>query len=1284
VNSTIKWLLRAVETLAWTLFFAFAVVVLVLRFRILPDIERYHDDIVSIVSATIGQPVKLGAIRAGWLGLRPQVNFYDVRVYDSAGREALVLPEVENVLSWRSLLRGGLRLHSLVIDHPRLAVRRDADGAFYVAGIKLESTAGGGGLADWILDQNEIAVRNAQIDWLDEKRKAPLLELAALDFRLANRGSEHSIGFSARPPPALGAALDVRAELAGRTVSQLSAWNGRVYVELGATDLAGWRSWIDYPIDVQRGQGALRFWATLQNGQPRDATLDLELARVVARLGRNLPPFELASLSGRVRAQEREGGYEVSAHQLAFAPPRGPAMSPADFRVAWRPAGALPEGGSASANAIEIEPLAHMAESLPLPPELRKRLADLAPRGHLLDAKVDWTGPPTEPTQYSGRVRFADLAIRAWERVPGFDGLAGALELSDAKGSLRIAARKSTVEIPGILAEPRIAFDVLNAQLDWERKADRIALNLVSLAFANADAEGRASGTYVTEPGGRGTIDLTAQLSRAEGTAAARYLPPPPILNEPTYEWLKRAIVSGRGSDAHLRLRGNLRDFPFVDPATGDFQVSARVEKGVLDYLPGWPRIEDIDAQLLFDRDRMEVTGRSGTILGAKLANVRAGIPKLARGAHLLIAGQAEGPTSEFLRYLDASPVGRMLGDFTSDMSAIGRGRLNIKLDIPLGEAHATKVAGDYEFLSNTVSLQPGLPPVERVGGKVAFTESSSTVRGVHGRIFGGTVTVSGGSQAGAGVDIAAKGDALVAAMQPVLDHPWRRFLGGSFSYAAGVSVRGGRTRIAIDSSLRGVSSALPPPLAKSGPEALPLHLELFPSEGGTRDRISVTLGRLARAEFLRRRQGEGMSVQRAAVAISPGGEAMRLPERPGTLVYGSLPALDADRWLGLGPGSDAELPALALDLKLGVLDIFGRRLHDVAVRAGADAAGWSSTVEAKELAGDVSYRNERGGQLVARLARFAVPEEYPGAARGVDATRARDLPSLDIAADQFSYRGKQFGRVEIVAQHAPGGWRIDRVAMVNPDGSISGRGVWQTVPPVRTSLQLTLEAGHAGELLARFGYPKLVKGGKAHMEASAEWAGEPMTIDYPTLTGHVKLDATDGQFQEIEPGLGKLISLMSLQALPRRLTLDFRDVFSKGFQFDRIGAAAHVERGQMSVKDFKMRGSAAEVEMTGGVDLTKETQNLSVRVVPSIGDSASTALLLVNPLLAFPAALAQKILKDPLGHIFAFNYSITGSWSDPKVVKTGATAQSVRDEGAPPAVDGQKKDAEEKKAEQK
>ena len=163
----------------------------------------------------------------------------------------------------------------------------------------------------------------------------------------------------------------------------------------------------------------------------------------------------------------------------------------------------------------------------------------------------------------------------------------------------------------------------------------------------------------------------------------------------------------------------------------------------------------------------------------------------------------------------------------------------------------------------------------------------------------------------------------------------------------------------------------------------------------------------------------------------------------------------------------------------------------------------------------------------------------------------------------------------------------------------------------------------------------------RANLQGSLSWQGEPATIDYPTLGGELKLQADDGQFLEIQPGFGKLISLMSLQALPRRIGLDFSDVFSKGFQFDHIGAEARIEDGLMGIKEFRMRGSAAEVQTTGEVDLARETQNLNVRVVPALGDSAATALVIVNPVAGVAAAIAQRPAPRPVARRRAASHAV-------------------------------------------
>jgi uncharacterized protein YhdP len=216
----------------------------------------------------------------------------------------------------------------------------------------------------------------------------------------------------------------------------------------------------------------------------------------------------------------------------------------------------------------------------------------------------------------------------------------------------------------------------------------------------------------------------------------------------------------------------------------------------------------------------------------------------------------------------------------------------------------------------------------------------------------------------------------------------------------------------------------------------------------------------------------------------------------------------------------------------------------------------------------------------------------------------------------------------------------------------VTGSGLWRTSATGGTSLALELEAADVGRFLERLGRANLVQGGSAKASARLAWDGEPTAVDLGSLAGTVTLQAESGRFLQIEPGIGKLVSLMSLQNLPRRMILDFGDVFYNGFQWDSIGATASIERGVLETRDFRMLGGAAEVQMQGTVDLARETQKLRVRVVPGLDGTASTVTgMMVSPQIGIAALIAQKLLKNPLGQMFAYQYDVTGDWSSPTVV---------------------------------
>jgi len=1261
---------RLVVVLGWTavgVYFAAAAVVLGLRYWLLPNIAQYSGFIEQAVSRTIGERVTIGAIRAGWQGLRPELDLTDFKIYDREGRVALSLPVVETTVSWTSFAFGSLRFHSLAFEQPDLEIRRDAEGRIYVAGMELRDDRAGPDISIWLLSQREIVVRNASVTWDDEQRAAPRLELSGVTFALRNRGALHRFGLRAQVRAELASTLDLRGELRGGSVGRLQDWTGRLFAELDYTDLAAWQRWIDYPLEINSGKGGIRVWLGLSGGRLNEAVADVALAGVSTRLSRDLPLLGLDYLEGRLGAKRLGNGFEVLGKRLSLKSGGEVALAPADFDVRWEPASAdRPQRGELQANALELEPLAHLAEFLPLPRQLRQRLADLAPRGGVFDLKLAWDGEPDRPGHYSVRGRFSNLGARAAEHIPAFSGLTGHVEANENGGNVSLVSARTNVDLPGILPGGGASLDTLSGQIAWLAARDGLELKFSNVALANRNFAGVLFGSFATRRDGPGIIDLTGSFSRVEGRSVQDYIPRLPAK---VVDYLRSSVQSGQGHDVRLRLKGDLRDFPFDDPKKGSFQVVGKVSGVNFDYAKAWPRLEGVSGELVFEGRQMRIFASKGAVLGARIANVKATIPDLFHDNEVLtVEGQADGPTSEFLRFVAVSPVTGFIDGFTQDMRATGNGRLQLRLELPIRRLGQSRVTGSFQIAGNQVVIDPDVPPLTQVGGRIDFTESGINARNLGGQFLGGPAVISAATQADGTVLVTTQGNATMAGVRRLIDLPLQDRMSGNTAWRGSMSIKGRAFDLAVESNLQGVALDLPPPLGKTAAESMAFRLERtnnaqsealrrfqvqrIPPRG---DAVMLTIGSAVNGVIVRAREGERLAVARAALGLN---ERAPAPDRPGIVAAGSLPYLDLDRWRTLF-GSDDVAPTLpaALNVRIGVLDVEGKRVNELTLRATRSAAVWTASVSAREMTGDITWRPEGQGRVIARLGHFTVPESTPGAI--LEARPSRELPALDIIADDFVMGEKKLGKLELVAVNQARDWRIEKLVLTTAESTLSAEGYWQSwAARPSTSVNVKLDVSDAGKYLDRMGYPGTMRGGHARLEGKLAWAGSPQEIDYPTLMGNVTLRVEKGQFLRADPGVAKLLGILSLQSL---LTFDLRDLFREGFVFDAIASNASITKGVLTTRDFDMRGAAARVGMTGDIDLTHETQNLRLRVVPALGDSAATAatlLLKINPVTGLGALIAQRILKDPLGQIFSLQYTVTGTWSDPKVVRVSFDAE--------------------------
>lgn len=1251
-------LTRYAGGLLFVLWLGFAVLVTALRFVVLPQVGDYQPQIERAASEALGQPVSIGRIEARWRGLNPDLILNDVRISDRQGQPAFALQQVDAVLSWTTLLRGRLALSLLAVEGPVLHVRRETSGRISIAGIEADDSGDDPAALRWVLEQSHIRIRNATIVWEDRLRDAPPLILEDLQFGLDNRGRHHRLGLTAVPPAALASRLDLRADVVGNLGEAIAELSGKAFIQLDYADLAGWRPWIDYPVRVAEGRGALRVWGEQQDGVSR-LTADVALEDVRVRLGRYVPELALASLRGRLLGSYAADAWSVTGRKVELLTDDGVRVPPTDFHADWKQAGQGEIAGNATATALDLGVLTRLAGYVPLDAASRRLLERHRPAGRVDELKASWRIAGDTLRQYAVKAGFKDLGLEADGKIPGASGLSGKIEANDKGGQLTLESEGVRLSLPAVFPGPDIVLDRLQSRAQWKIDASgKIDVALDRLDFSGPDATATARGTYAYTGDGPGVIDLAANIPKADGTAVWRYMPR--VVNAEVSRWLRRGIVSGQASEGKFVLKGDLRDFPFRDPSTGIFLITAKARGVKIDYADAWPAISNVEGEMRFNHG-MRIETHRGNILGAELGKVVVEIADFDAGpiTHLKVRGEASGPTGEFLKFIEQSPVTRSIDRFTEGMSAVGNGRLDLGLEIPLEKVEASTVQGEYRFQGNQVQVVSGLPPVTQVNGRLRITEKSVLADDVTGRLFGGPMKLKVRNE-GDKVVIQASGTATAAALREHFAWPGMEHLSGSAGWRTDIGIRKRNADFLVESDLVGVSSSLPDQFNKTATTPLALRLERSGLDVA-REQWRVTVGKLARGQIVLRADAAGSVLEKGVIAV--GDAELKLPEK-GLLIAASQPYIDGDAWKRALVGGSGAKPApatgdaassLTLQVRTPQLRLLGRDYHNVDVSLRPREGGWLIGLNMREALGELIWRSAGDGFVEGRLKRLVV---QPSAAAGGDGEPSLidSLPGMNLTVDDLILGEKALGQLDIRARNIGGTWQLENVSLRNPDGQLKGHGQWQKHGRNATRLDFELTSANVGRLVERLGYGDVVRRGQASLSGAVDWQGPLLTIDYPSLSGKLTVHAEKGQFNKLEPGVGKLLGLLSLQALPRRLTLDFRDIFSDGLAFDSIDGKLDVAKGIMrTAEPLLIKGPAAQVRIEGETDLKNESQDLTVEVRPELSTAAAVGAALVNPVAGAAALVASTVL--PINRLFSYRYHVSGTWNDPKVAKAGGTA---------------------------
>lgn len=1263
---------RVVRNLAWVMFFSLGLLVLVVREVLVPRAQEFQPQIIAALERATGLAVEIEALSADWQGVRPRFEVAGLTIRSVDGVDEFRLERVDAVLSWRSLLRARLQFHQFVVHDPRLVIRRDATGRVFVGGVEMLSDRGATALPAWLLGHREVMVSNAQVDWQDELRGAPLLTLDKVNARLNVRGARYRFALQGRSVGQTAGVFDLRGDMIAETPSSLFSWNGQLYAALDEIDLGDWQAWIDLPL-LQQGRGAIRAWLDLEDGEILSVMSELVMAEGVVQAVDDQPALPVALLRGRINYRPlTEGGLDLSATALEIVLDEGVRIGPTEVALRLLPKPDNPLAiGRFSASQLDLGGLTQLSTYLPLPAQVRTYLDALSPGGQVTDFLLEWRNALDQAPAWTLDARFEQLSAQPDGPFPGVSGLSGHVQGDQASGRFQLDSRAAVVDMPRVFPEPRLALATLFVEGGWQRRDHEWEILLEGFRFENEDVAGNGSGRYRTVSGARGEIDLNVQLTRAQAAAVWRYLPYQ--VGGATQKWIRSALLDGSVPDARLRLSGDLNDFPYDKGEEGQFLVTVQVANASLRYAEGWPLIEAINGQLRFEGAGMRIVADSGRILDVALGEVVADVPQLgiSTGEIMTLTGKATGATDSFLRFIEESPVRRYIGGFTGGLQAEGRGELDLQLELPLKSIAEASVKGEYRFSGNRLIVLDGLPPLTEARGRVSFTETTLDIPEAGARVLGDAMRLTAESVQGGGVHFKMSGGAAIRALRQQYDWPVLSHLSGSAAWQAEVEILKDDVAIRVGSTLEGVSSSLPSPFNKRSVETWPLQVQIGLSEAGAREhvRAQVADGRLE-LDLTRRKRSSGWELEQGGIGIF----APARVADGGVMVSSRLDALDLDAWRSAlgpvdptgGPQGERDLASslAAVDVQVGKLKAWDVDFSDFTLTATAHHGAVQGRIASAEAQGSFLWDGADGGALQARLEHLVIGDERAVEASSfqqglvVDETPLRHLPALDVVAERFTLRGMNLGRLALTARNDDGRWWLDALELASEHGQFAGSGWWQPGGAMWTELSFSLVSNDVGALLTSLGYPAVVNGGQVEMNGQTAWAGTPVRMHHPSLTGQVRMEASQGQFRKLEPGVGRLLGILSLQALPRRLTLDFRDVFSEGFAFDLISGSLSMDTGVMVTDDLQIAGPAARIWVTGRADLAKETQDLEVLVHPTLTESVAigAAAGLINPVAGVVAFLAQRVLSDPIERMFAFSYAITGTWSDPVVERVSGS----------------------------
>jgi uncharacterized protein (TIGR02099 family) len=1071
---------------------------------------------------------------------------------------------------------------------------------------------------------------------------------------------------------AVDATVDLPDDLGGRlTVSATQllsdppedrGWD--VTVEVDNVELAGVTAM--QPAEAARfdsGRGDVELSLAYANKRIQSATAEIDIDDIA------IAGLTDLAVSGRLEFLMDDDGWLVAANGLRATTPTGewPA-SMLRFEASTDDQGKIV---MIDAQASYLD-FAHVPVVEPwLTEEQREFLADYDPSGVIRDLALTVSDIDTETPNFDISVSFKDLGIAANGNRPGVRGLSGSLRADRTSGLLEVDSNNLVVTAALVLGQP-LGMDGAIGTIIWRRSNDRTTVLSDSIVLRNEIFESETNvEVSFADSGGAPFVDLQSTFSVSDVAQASQFVPFMPKRPRMS-QWFHEGLLAGHIPRGTARLYGPLDKFPF-DEGEGQLLIQGTVRDGVLEYLPKWPVATVIEAEVIVENMSLR-SGRSHVInAGNEIVNGKVEIANF-RQPVMTISGLATGTMESFRQLCVQSPISEMFGGQLEKIAVSGDATASLDLRVPIRDWQNFTFTAQLQTSDGSLQFEGFNPPLTDLSGIVTIEREDIGSESLGGRFLGEPVVIeleqAPDTMPGFRVIANATGGATAEALEEELGLPVNNRATGTAAYSARLLFPRGKVEppspftIEVETDLAGMAIDLPEPLGKQQDDAIDVFASILLPKGGE---MIASTGRASdllswQIEFAK---DNVWDLDRGVVTFGAEPVDSSTAETRGLHLRGTTGFVYAQDWFDLRKDSATEHGVAdrirSIDMTVDDLHLLGQHLVNHHIRVDRGANEWIVQLDGENVLGAVSvpYDFNAGQPIVVEAERMLLPgdEDDDRPPAQVD---PRSLPPISISAQETAFGNRRVGAVEAEFERTADGLVAEGIVATNDTFEIVGNGSWviDEADPAghRSLVTATLTSTDVETTMRQLDYDPGIKGDELSMLFNLSWSGGPNEDLYDTLDGDVKVNIGAGQLSEVKPGAGRVFGLMSIAALPRRLALDFRDVFSKGFSFDNISGDFRIVDGDTYTCNLSLDGPAASIGIVGRAGLvTREYEQMAV-ISANFGNALPVAgALVAGPQVAAALLIISQIFKKPLQEVSQVYYSIGGTFDEPDIETTTA-----------------------------